>query len=215
MPCFYESFFFVCMFLSPRGVVEYDAEGFTKLTLLLMWKDFCFLVHSEYTFAMSMSASICLHVRTYTKPYVIMTVKTFRALMWFLLLNIFTTWSSRENISRPVVLNQVSFAPRQMFGSICIHFDGHDGGGCYWHFMGRGQGDCLNILQCTEQHPNNNKIIECKLSTVLSLRTQGSSFLFHLSSMRFQNFLDYSKHTWFGPVVIILIKQKDYIFDNI
>lgn len=39
-----------------RGVVEYDAEGFTKLTLLLMWKDFCFLVHSEYTFAM------CIHL---------------------------------------------------------------------------------------------------------------------------------------------------------
>lgn len=30
-----------------RGVVEYDAEGFTKLTLLLMWKDFCFLVHGS------------------------------------------------------------------------------------------------------------------------------------------------------------------------
>lgn len=30
-----------------RGVVEYDAEGFTKLTLLLMWKDFCFLVHGR------------------------------------------------------------------------------------------------------------------------------------------------------------------------
>lgn len=30
-----------------RGVVEYDAEGFTKLTLLLMWKDFCFLVHGK------------------------------------------------------------------------------------------------------------------------------------------------------------------------
>nr|AFK11463.1 BRCA1-A complex subunit BRE [Callorhinchus milii] len=37
------------LYLSPRieqGVVEYDAEGFTKLTLLLMWKDFCFLVHN-------------------------------------------------------------------------------------------------------------------------------------------------------------------------
>ncbi|XP_060042761.1 BRISC and BRCA1-A complex member 2 isoform X8 [Erinaceus europaeus] len=36
------------LYLSPRieqGVVEYDAEGFTKLTLLLMWRDFCFLVH--------------------------------------------------------------------------------------------------------------------------------------------------------------------------
>lgn len=30
-----------------RGMVEYDAEGFTKLTLLLMWKDFCFLVHGS------------------------------------------------------------------------------------------------------------------------------------------------------------------------
>lgn len=30
-----------------RGVVEYDAEGFTKLTLLIMWKDFCFLVHGR------------------------------------------------------------------------------------------------------------------------------------------------------------------------
>lgn len=52
---------FVCVcvcFLLLRGVVEYDAEGFTKLTLLLMWKDFCFLVHSEYTFAISMSACI-------------------------------------------------------------------------------------------------------------------------------------------------------------
>lgn len=28
-------------------MVEYDAEGFTKLTLLLMWKDFCFLVHGR------------------------------------------------------------------------------------------------------------------------------------------------------------------------
>lgn len=42
---------YVCVFLL-RGVVEYDAEGFTKLTLLLMWKEFCFLVHSEYIFAM-------------------------------------------------------------------------------------------------------------------------------------------------------------------
>lgn len=41
---------YLCVFLL-RGVVEYDAEGFTKLTLLLMWKDFCFLVHSEYTLA--------------------------------------------------------------------------------------------------------------------------------------------------------------------
>ncbi|OBS59204.1 hypothetical protein A6R68_09671, partial [Neotoma lepida] len=48
-----------CATCSPtRGVVEYDAEGFTKLTLLLMWKDFCFLVHSEYTFAMQ----ICLGI---------------------------------------------------------------------------------------------------------------------------------------------------------
>lgn len=30
-----------------QGMVEYDAEGFTKLTLLLMWEDFCFLVHGE------------------------------------------------------------------------------------------------------------------------------------------------------------------------
>lgn len=37
---------FFCIFVD-SGVVEYDAEGFTKLTLLLMWKDFCFLVHSE------------------------------------------------------------------------------------------------------------------------------------------------------------------------
>ncbi|XP_011811715.1 PREDICTED: BRCA1-A complex subunit BRE [Colobus angolensis palliatus] len=38
-----------CVFLTifRRGVVEYDAEGFTKLTLLLMWKDFCFLVHID------------------------------------------------------------------------------------------------------------------------------------------------------------------------
>lgn len=42
-----------------RGVVEYDAEGFTKLTLLLMWKDFCFLVHSKYTFAM------CIHLEIF------------------------------------------------------------------------------------------------------------------------------------------------------
>lgn len=34
-------------FLFCSGVVEYDAEGFTKLTLLLMWKDFCFLVHGR------------------------------------------------------------------------------------------------------------------------------------------------------------------------
>lgn len=61
--------------------MEYDAEGFTKLTLLLMWKDFCFLVHSEYTFAMSTSAYIHLHVHPCTKPYVIMAVKTFSALL--------------------------------------------------------------------------------------------------------------------------------------
>ncbi|XP_062934540.1 BRISC and BRCA1-A complex member 2 isoform X1 [Cynocephalus volans] len=38
---------YIAAFLSHfgTGVVEYDAEGFTKLTLLLMWKDFCFLVH--------------------------------------------------------------------------------------------------------------------------------------------------------------------------
>uniref|UniRef100_A0A671TPH9 BRISC and BRCA1-A complex member 2 n=1 Tax=Sparus aurata TaxID=8175 RepID=A0A671TPH9_SPAAU len=38
------------LYLSPsieQGMVEYDAEGFTKLTLLLMWKDFCFLVHVD------------------------------------------------------------------------------------------------------------------------------------------------------------------------
>lgn len=59
MPYLDEGFFFVCVCLSPRGVVEYDAEGFTKLTLLLMWKDFCFLVHSEYTCAVSLAACIC------------------------------------------------------------------------------------------------------------------------------------------------------------
>ncbi|XP_060042757.1 BRISC and BRCA1-A complex member 2 isoform X3 [Erinaceus europaeus] len=38
---------YIAAFLSHfgTGVVEYDAEGFTKLTLLLMWRDFCFLVH--------------------------------------------------------------------------------------------------------------------------------------------------------------------------
>jgi hypothetical protein len=51
---------FVCVLLL-RGVVEYDAEGFTKLTLLLMWKDFCFLVHSEYAFVISLSASMLEH----------------------------------------------------------------------------------------------------------------------------------------------------------
>ncbi|XP_028293688.1 BRISC and BRCA1-A complex member 2-like [Gouania willdenowi] len=40
---------YIAAFLSyfGMGVVEYDAEGFTKLTLLLMWKDFCFLVHVD------------------------------------------------------------------------------------------------------------------------------------------------------------------------
>ncbi|XP_057414614.1 BRISC and BRCA1-A complex member 2 isoform X2 [Balaenoptera acutorostrata] len=40
---------YIAAFLSHfgTGVVEYDAEGFTKLTLLLMWKDFCFLVHTS------------------------------------------------------------------------------------------------------------------------------------------------------------------------
>uniref|UniRef100_A0A803K2I8 BRISC and BRCA1-A complex member 2 n=1 Tax=Xenopus tropicalis TaxID=8364 RepID=A0A803K2I8_XENTR len=33
--------------VTSQGVVEYDAEGFTKLTLLLSWKDFCFLVHID------------------------------------------------------------------------------------------------------------------------------------------------------------------------
>lgn len=37
----------ISLFWLHRGVVEYDAVGFTKLTLLLMWKDFCFLVHGE------------------------------------------------------------------------------------------------------------------------------------------------------------------------
>ncbi|RMC12511.1 hypothetical protein DUI87_10030 [Hirundo rustica rustica] len=43
---------YIAAFLSHfgTGVVEYDAEGFTKLTLLLMWKDFCFLVHSSFCF---------------------------------------------------------------------------------------------------------------------------------------------------------------------
>ncbi|XP_069743830.1 BRISC and BRCA1-A complex member 2 isoform X2 [Narcine bancroftii] len=38
---------YIAAFLSHfgTGVVEYDAEGFTKLILLLIWKDFCFLVH--------------------------------------------------------------------------------------------------------------------------------------------------------------------------
>lgn len=64
-----------------RGVVEYDAEGFTKLTLLLMWKDFCFLVHSEYTFAMCMHLGMfsynnqgedlqCSHVALFILPCV-------------------------------------------------------------------------------------------------------------------------------------------------
>ncbi|XP_047379238.1 BRISC and BRCA1-A complex member 2 isoform X2 [Sciurus carolinensis] len=40
---------YIAAFLSHfgTGVVEYDAEGFTKLTLLLMWRDFCFLVHID------------------------------------------------------------------------------------------------------------------------------------------------------------------------
>ncbi|KAJ8346125.1 hypothetical protein SKAU_G00303180 [Synaphobranchus kaupii] len=40
---------YIAAFLSHfgMGVVEYDAEGFTKLTLLLMWNDFCFLVHVD------------------------------------------------------------------------------------------------------------------------------------------------------------------------
>ncbi|MBN3313728.1 BABA2 protein, partial [Atractosteus spatula] len=40
---------YIAAFLSyfGMGVVEYDAEGFTKLTLLLMWKDFCCLVHID------------------------------------------------------------------------------------------------------------------------------------------------------------------------
>ncbi|XP_060042760.1 BRISC and BRCA1-A complex member 2 isoform X6 [Erinaceus europaeus] len=40
---------YIAAFLSHfgTGVVEYDAEGFTKLTLLLMWRDFCFLVHTH------------------------------------------------------------------------------------------------------------------------------------------------------------------------
>lgn len=37
--------------------MEYDAEGFTKLTLLLMWKDFCFLVHGRNA-----------HTRTHLDP---------------------------------------------------------------------------------------------------------------------------------------------------
>lgn len=40
---------YVAAFLSHfgMGVVEYDAEGFTNLTLILMWKEFCFLVHVD------------------------------------------------------------------------------------------------------------------------------------------------------------------------
>ncbi|XP_061287251.1 BRISC and BRCA1-A complex member 2 isoform X2 [Bos javanicus] len=46
---------YIAAFLSHfgTGVVEYDAEGFTKLTLLLMWKDFCFLVHSSTLYVSS------------------------------------------------------------------------------------------------------------------------------------------------------------------
>lgn len=47
----------MCFFFN-SGVVEYDAEGFTKLTLLLMWKDFCFLVHSEQLFAMGTNVQL-------------------------------------------------------------------------------------------------------------------------------------------------------------
>ena len=64
--------------------MEYDAEGFTKLTLLLMWKDFCFLVHSEYIFAISMST----YISECTKPHVIMNITAFSVLTWFLLLEL-------------------------------------------------------------------------------------------------------------------------------
>ncbi|KAJ7402322.1 BRCA1-A complex subunit BRE [Pitangus sulphuratus] len=49
---------YIAAFLSHfgTGVVEYDAEGFTKLTLLLMWKDFCFLVHSLLLLLLAFSA---------------------------------------------------------------------------------------------------------------------------------------------------------------
>lgn len=43
-----------------RGVVEYDAEGFTKLTLLLMWKDFCFLVHGKKTTEATLCGQRCV-----------------------------------------------------------------------------------------------------------------------------------------------------------
>ncbi|XP_059516235.1 BRISC and BRCA1-A complex member 2 isoform X3 [Myotis daubentonii] len=49
---------YIAAFLSHfgTGVVEYDAEGFTKLTLLLMWKDFCFLVHRLISEPLSLSS---------------------------------------------------------------------------------------------------------------------------------------------------------------
>ncbi|XP_072624024.1 BRISC and BRCA1-A complex member 2 isoform X3 [Vulpes vulpes] len=49
---------YIAAFLSHfgTGVVEYDAEGFTKLTLLLMWKDFCFLVHRLISKPLSLSS---------------------------------------------------------------------------------------------------------------------------------------------------------------
>uniref|UniRef100_A0AAQ4QDE4 BRISC and BRCA1-A complex member 2 n=1 Tax=Gasterosteus aculeatus aculeatus TaxID=481459 RepID=A0AAQ4QDE4_GASAC len=49
---------YIAAFLSHfgMGVVEYDAEGFTKLTLLLMWKDFCFLVHGRTSRASFLSS---------------------------------------------------------------------------------------------------------------------------------------------------------------
>uniref|UniRef100_A0A8C3DKD4 BRISC and BRCA1-A complex member 2 n=1 Tax=Corvus moneduloides TaxID=1196302 RepID=A0A8C3DKD4_CORMO len=49
---------YIAAFLSHfgTGVVEYDAEGFTKLTLLLMWKDFCFLVHRHISRHLSLSS---------------------------------------------------------------------------------------------------------------------------------------------------------------
>lgn len=71
---FYKAFLFVYVFLLLRGVVEYDAEGFTKLTLLLMWKDFCFLVHSEYTFALSIS----IYIFKCCKCHVIINMRIFR-----------------------------------------------------------------------------------------------------------------------------------------
>lgn len=69
-------------------------------------------------------------------------------------------------------------------------------------------------------HLKNNpqKIIVCKISIVMNLSKLFPRQIFvsqNLSSIRSHIFQDYSEHTCFDHLVIILIELRVYNFDNI